>query len=120
MKGILESTLKRGRHRPDLHAGSAGELPKNHLHVIEGFADHEKYHYVGNQEGTTTVFVSRIRKPPDVSETDRECHAGHEEFHLVSPLRPCILLFLHLDRHRDLQRKLQGDLEESSRKGDSN
>lgn len=103
MEGILESTLKRGRHRPDLHAGSAGELPENHFHVIEGFADHEKYHYVRDQEGTAAVFVSCVREPPNISEADRERHAGHEEFQPVSPLRPCLLL-LHLDR--DLRRKL--------------
>lgn len=116
--GILKSTLKRGRYRPDLHAGSAGELSENHLHVIEGFADYEKYHNVRDQEGTAAVFVSCIREPPDISEADRECHAGHKKFQLVSPLRPCLLLLL--DRHRDLRRKLPRVSKESYHKGDSN
>lgn len=109
LEGILESTLERGRHRPNLHTGSAGELPENHLHIIEGFADHEKYHYVGYQEGAAAVFISCIWEPPDVSKADRERHAGHEELQPVSPLRPRLLLFLlYLDQHRSLRKKLKG------------
>lgn len=104
---LTESTLERGRHRPDLHAGSAGELPEDHLHVIEGFADYEEHHYVGDQEGSTAVLIGRVREPPDIPETDRERYAGHEEFQSITPLCPRLLL-LYLDRHRDLRSKLQG------------
>lgn len=117
VEDILESTLERGRHRPDLHAGSTGELPEDHLHVIEGFTDDEEHDYVGDQEGAAAVLVSRIREPPDVPEADRERHAGHEELQPASPLRPLLLLFL-LDWHRDLRSKLRGVSKGSSRKGE--
>lgn len=100
-------TLERGRHRPDLHAGSASELPENHLHVIEGFANYKKHHDVGDQEGAAAVLVGRVRESPDVPEADRERYAGHEELQPVSPLRSRFLLLL-LDRQRDLRSKLPG------------
>lgn len=104
---LTESTLERGRHRPDLHAGSAGELPEDHLHVIKGLADYEEHHYVGDQEGAAAVLVGRVWEPPDVPETDRERYAGHEKLQPITPLCPRLLLF-YLDRHRDLRSKLQG------------
>lgn len=86
--------MERGRHGPDLHAGPAGELSEDHLHVVEGLADYEEHHYVGDDEGAAAVLVSRVRKPPDVSEADGEGHAGHEELQPVSPLVSLLLIFL--------------------------
>jgi len=103
-----ENTLERGRHRPDLHAGSASKLSEYHFHVIEGFADYEKHHYVGDQEGAAAVLIGRVWKSPDVPKTDRECHAGHEELQPIPPLRPLLLLFFHLKRQWNLRNKLRG------------
>jgi len=89
-----ENTLERGRHRPNLYAGSASKLSENHFHVIEGFADYEKHHYVGDQESTAAILIGRVWKSPDVPKTDRERHAGHEELQPVPPLCPLLLLLL--------------------------
>lgn len=69
-------TSECGREIPNFHGRSAAKLAEHHFEQVKRLSHHEQNNDVRYQESASAVLVSRERKSPDVTETDRHCDAG--------------------------------------------
>ena len=55
-----------GGTSPDLQGTQPGKLSDGRLHVVHGLSHQDQDDEVGDEEGTTTIFIGEVGKPPDL------------------------------------------------------
>ena len=64
---FLLLTFKNGNNLPDLDRSITGELTHGHFQKIQWLANEEQHNDVRDEEGTTAIFVRRVRETPNIA-----------------------------------------------------
>lgn len=62
------------------------KLTESQLHVEQRKATQHQHNAVGNQKGSTSIFVANIRKPPNIAQVHSEPDNGQQELGLLTPV----------------------------------
>jgi hypothetical protein len=79
------SSFGAGKTLPDSKCTFAAELAHSKFSVEKRNADEKEHEEVGNKKHSSSIFISQVRKSPDISKTDAIADAGKNELDVTSP-----------------------------------
>ena len=71
---------------PCLGAALPSILTKNHLHEVERQTTEEEAETVGDEEGASSILITNVWEPPDITKTHSNTQRGEKIFEMTVPL----------------------------------